>query len=718
MSRHKARILAVDAGGTMTDTFIVDELGQFVVGKAQSTPEDESMALIRSAKDALGRWNTTPEESFPDIVAGIYSGTTMLNRLLSRQGQRVGVIVTKGQEDYFLLERGVQTYLGFSYADRLHVVTHYHNDPIVPSTRVRGVFGRIDVFGEEVLPMQEDDAREAVRQLLDENIEALCVCLLNSYRNPAHEQRIARIAGALMEERNVRVPLFLSSEYYPVRNDLPRLNTTVIEAYAAQPSRCQLQLVAKRVREHGGKFEMRVMAGHGGTVSIDTKELARTMISGPIGGVLGARRLARQIGSHNVVCSDVGGTSFDLALVTGGEYTIKPYPDVARFLLSIPMVQIDSVGAGTGSFLRIDPNSGRIEIGPDSAGARIGMCWPGGKVTTPTITDCSVALGIMNPDYFLGGEIKLDRDRAIDAIRTQLAAPLGLDVYQAAEGIVGLFEENLRGHVSSAVLSKGYAPSNYTLLSYGGGGPLHVAGYTRGLDFQEILVPAWAAGFSAFGCACGDFEYRYEATTDLPIDPESPEDWKDALCAMLDARCDELKTKIAAEFEKTNLRGSFIEYKTFFRIQYQGQLNDLEIRSTYDRLEKASKLDALLDAFEDTYGRVYARAAKSPELGFAITQAIVTGRVGVEKPKLPDEADAGINPPGAAFKGERQVYWKRGWHAARIWEMEALRSGNVLEGLAIVESPATTFVIPPGAKAELDSRRLFHLRFNHDERDG
>jgi len=696
----------------MTDTFIVDDRGGFVVGKAQTTPEDESRGLIRSAADALQQWGTTPEASFAHVAAGIYSGTAMLNRLLSRQGQRLGVIVSKGQEDYFLLERGVQTYLGFSYSDRLHVITHHHNDPIVPKSRMRGVFGRIDIFGEEVLPLQEQDVREMVRQLLDQDLQALCICLLNAYRNPAHEKETARIAQEVMEEKGGRVPLFLSSEYYPVRNDLPRLNTTVIEAYAAEPSRSQLRLVEKRVRECGGRFEVRVMAGHGGTVGMETRELARTLISGPIGGVLGARHLARHIGSENVVCTDIGGTSFDLALVTDGDCAIKPYPDMARFLLCIPMIQVDSVGAGTGSFIRINPHSGRIEIGPDSAGARIGVCWPQGGVSTPTITDCSVVLGTINPDYFLGGEIRLDSESALDAIRTQIAGPLGIDVYQAAEGVIELFEETLKGHLASAVLSKGYAPSNYVLLSYGGGGPLHVAGYTRGLGFQEVLAPAWAAGFSAFGCACGDFEYRYEATTDLPVEPETPDEWKEALCSMLNARCDELQAKIEAEFHKTEHSGQSIRYRTLFRIQYMGQLNDLEIPSPTDRLATAGNLDALFDAFEETYGRVYARAAKSPELGFAVTQAIVTGCVDVEKPRLPEEPLSGSAPPEAACKGERNVYWKGEWQKAGIWQMEALKSGNVLEGLAVVESPATTLVIPPGATAKLDAHRLFHLHFN------
>ncbi len=695
----------------MTDTFLVDEGGRFVVGKAQTTPEDESVGLIRSAEDALQQWNTSPREAFRHMVAGIYSGTTMLNRLLSRQGRRVGVIVTKGQEDSFLLERGIQTYLGFSYADRLHVVTHYHNEPLVPKSRVHGVFGRIDIFGEEVFPLQPDDARETVSALFDQDIEALCICLLNAYRNPAHEIETARISRVVMEEQGRSIPVFLSSEYYPVRNDLPRLNTTVVEAYAAQPSRGQLQLVEERIRELGGGFDLRVMASHGGTVSMNTKELARTMISGPIGGVLGARALARVLGSENVVCTDIGGTSFDLALVTDGEYAIKPYPDMARLLLCIPMIQIDSVGAGTGSYVRINPNSGRIEIGPDSAGARIGTCWTEGGVDTPTITDCSVALGMIDPDYFLGGDIRLHRDRALEVLRTRVAEPLGIDVFEAAEGILELFEENLKGHLASAVLSKGYSPSNYVLLSYGGGGPLHVAGYSRGLGFQEILAPAWAAGFSAFGCACGDFEYRYEATTDLPIEPDASDEWKEALCSMLNMRCDELQGKIEAEFGKTEHGGRTIRYRTLFRIQYMGQLNDLEIVSPTARLTHARDMDALLAAFEDAYGRIYARAAKSPELGFAITQAIVTGRVDVEKPRLPDEPPAGSTPPETACKGEREVYWKRTWRRARVWQMEELKSGNVLQGLAIVESPATTLFLPPDTVAELDAHRVFRIRF-------
>src|SRR4051794_2731084 len=176
-AERNPRVLAIDAGGTMTDTFIVDESGAFVVGKAQTTPEDESIGFMSSARDALGQWETTPESAFGKVASGIYSGTAMLNRLLSRQGLEIGAIVTAGQEDYLRIERGIQTYLGYSYSDRLHLATHYHNPPLVPRERVRGVRGRIDVLGAQVAPLREQDAREAAGALLDAGVRGICVCL-------------------------------------------------------------------------------------------------------------------------------------------------------------------------------------------------------------------------------------------------------------------------------------------------------------------------------------------------------------------------------------------------------------------------------------------------------------------------------------------------------------------------------------------------------------
>ncbi|TML26588.1 MAG: hydantoinase/oxoprolinase family protein, partial [Actinobacteria bacterium] len=356
----------------MTDTFVVDRDGEFVVGKAQSTPDDESVGFMASTRDALRYWDSEPEAALPRVVSGIYSGTAMLNRLLERKGRRVGVIVTGGMEDALRLERGIQTYLGYPYSDRLHVATHHHNEPLVPRELVKGVRERIDMFGEVAIPLYEDEARAALAELRDAGVEGIVVNLLYSYRNSEHEDRIRALAAEIAPD----VPLFLSSELYPMRRDFPRLNSTLIEAYAAEPSRQQLERVREATRRAGAAFDLRVMAAHGGTISIEARQLARTLISGPIGGVIGARHLVERLAAGgdgagaNVLCTDIGGTSFDIALITDGDFQIRQIPDIGRFLLNLPLVQVDSIGAGTGSFVRIDPNSRRPELGPDSAGAR------------------------------------------------------------------------------------------------------------------------------------------------------------------------------------------------------------------------------------------------------------------------------------------------------------------------------------------------------------
>jgi N-methylhydantoinase A/acetone carboxylase beta subunit len=696
----------------MTDTFIVDGAGEFVVGKAQTTPDDESEGFMASAEDALGQWGMSPEEGFPRVVSGIFSGTAMLNRLLSRTGRRIGAIVTAGQEDYLVIERGIQTYLGFSYSDRLHIATHHHNPPIVERDLVKGVRGRIDVMGEEVLPLREEDVHEAAEALLDADVEGICICLLFSYRNAEHEIRCAELVGEAIAKRtgdrgdSPPVPVYVSSELYPLRRDLPRLNSTLIEAYAAEPSRGTLKAVRDRTKDRGAGFELRVMASHGGTISIEARELGRTLVSGPIGGVVGGQALAERLGLRNVLCTDIGGTSFDIALLTDGRFEITPTPDIARFLLNMPLVKIDSLGAGTGSFVRVNPNSNRPELGPDSAGSRIGVSWPEGALETVSVTDLNVVLGRVNPDYFLGGEVALDPERAHAEVKRQLADPLGLGVADAAAGVIELFEQTLRNEAVGRILGKGYSPADYALLCYGGGGPLHVAGYTEGIAYRDVLMPAWAAGFSAYGCACADFEYRYDQTIDMPIQPTADDMEKAGIGFMITGAWQGLEDRVVTEFEKSQIDREQIRFTHIVRMQYYGQLNDIEIVSPHHEMEEGEQVDDLIAAFEEAYAKVYARSARSPELGYLVTQAIVTGSVEVEKPALPQlELESGTPPVQAT----RKVRWSGGDAETAIVRLEEVRAGHEIEGPAIVEHSATTFAIPPGRTARLDEHQIFHL---------
>lgn len=706
----KSQILAIDAGGTMTDTFIINEKGEFVVGKAQTTPNDEHIGVINSAKDALDQWGRTIDDEFPNLLAGVYSGTAMLNRLVSRKGQRVGLVLNKGMEDMHRMGRGVQSYLGYSYSDRIHINTHHFDEPLVPRKWTVGVTERVDLFGNVVIPLYEHEVEEAIQKLIDEDVEAIVISLLHSYVYPHHERRVRDIAERMIKEQNKNIKVFASVDYYPVRKESHRTNTTIVEAYAAEPSRETLAKLDKALKENGTNFNLRIMASHGGTISIEANELARTCVSGPIGGMVGAKYLADNLGIKNVACSDIGGTSFDIGLITQGDLDINSSPDMARLVLSLPLVSMDTTGAGTGSYVRIDPNYGNITIGPDSAGAKVGVCNPESDVKTVTISDCHVVLGLINPDNFIGGAIKLSKERAYQAVKEQIADPLGMSVEDAAFGVTELLESQLRNYLESMILGKGYSPSQYACFSYGGGGPLHTAGYTKGLGFEDVLVPAWAAGFSAFGCGSADFEYRYDKTLDLHLAEKATEDEILEAGKVLQAAWDELKHHVAEEFKKDDYTEKDVKFRLFYRMQYQGQLNDLEIEAPISEFKDVDDYYTLVKTFEEMYSRVYAKSALSPELGYSITGAIVRGVVDVPLPQIPEETLSGETPPDEAFLGYRRVYWDGEWVDAKIYEMEKLQAGNKIEAFSIIESTATTFVVPPGFETYLDQHRIFHLK--------
>lgn len=706
----KSQILAIDAGGTMTDTFIIDENGEFVVGKAQTTPDEEHIGLMNSSKDALDQWNTTSEEEFPNLLAGVYSGTAMLNRLVARVGVKVGLVLNKGMEDMHRMGRGIQSYLGYSYSDRIHINTHHFDEPLVPRKWTVGVTERVDVFGNVVIPLYEHEIEEAIQTLIDEDIEAIVISLLHSYTYPEHERKIRDIAERMINEQGKQIKVFATVDYYPVRKESHRTNTTIVEAYAAEPSRETLAKLDKNLKENGTDFNLRIMASHGGTISIEANELARTCVSGPIGGMVGAKYLSDNLGIKNVACSDIGGTSFDIGLITQGDLDIETSPDMARLVLSLPLVSMDTTGAGTGSYVRIDPNYGNLTLGPDSAGALVGVCNPESGIETVTVSDCHVVLGLINPDNFIGGAIQLSKERAYQAVKEQIAEPLGMSVEDAAFGVTELLESQLKNYLESMILGKGFSPSQYACFSYGGGGPLHTAGYTKGLGFEDILIPAWAAGFSAFGCGAADFEYRYDKTLDLNLAEKANDEEILTAGNELQAAWDELKGFVADEFKKNDYTDEDVKYRLFFRMQYQGQLNDLEIEAPIEAFKNVNDYDTLVKTFENMYTRVYAKSALSPELGYSITGAIVRGIVDVPLPKIPKETLSEETPPKEAFLGARSIYWDGEWLEADIYEMEKLLPGNKLGAFSIIESTATTLVVPTGFETYLDENRIFHLK--------
>ncbi|WP_372741289.1 hydantoinase/oxoprolinase family protein [Neptunomonas sp.] len=705
---NPVEVLGIDAGGTMTDTFFVRADGEFVVGKAQSNI-NESQAVLESSTDALAHWDRKVEDVFPEMVTCVFSGTAMLNRVVGRKGLRTGLIVSKGFEDFHRMGRAIQSYLGYAFEDRIHLNTHRYDEPLVDIKDTRGVTERVDSKGNVVIAVRLHEAREAARELIEQGCKAIVISLLSSYLYEEHEKAVRDVCKEVAREMGVDIPVFASVDYYPMRKESHRTNTTILEAYAAEPSRATLGTISDSMKKVGGEFDLRVMASHGGTISWKAKELARSLVSGPIGGVIGAKYLGEKLGYENIACSDIGGTSFDMALITKNNFAIHKDGDMARLVLSLPLVAMDTIGAGAGSFVRIDPHANAIKLGPDSAGYKVGTCWPEGGVDTVSVTDCHIILGYLNPDNFLGGILELDVERARREIKRQIADPLDLSVEDAAAGVIELLDLSLRQHLRAMITGKGYSPTDFVCFSYGGGGPVHAYGYTKGLGFKETIVPAWAAGFSAFGCATADFEYRYDKSVDIGITEESSQDHIAASTKTLQAAWDELRNKVLEEFRINGFKDEEVTLTPGYSMQYLGQLNDLEIDSPLPALSGAEDWDALVQSFNDTYARVYADAARSPELGYGITGAIMRGSVETKKPNIPVEPDAGPTPPVESRQGKRPFYYEKEWVEAAIYKMELLKPGNEVKGPAVIESDATTYVIPPGFETFLDVNRLFHL---------
>lgn len=710
MKDAKVQVMGIDAGGTMTDTFFVKENGSFVVGKAQSNPEDESLAIYNSSQDALSHWKSDVSKVYPELVTCVYSGTAMLNRVVQRRGMEVGLICNKGFEQMHSMGRALQSYLGYALEERLHINTHKYDDPLIPLKRIRGITERTDVKGQVVIPVRQEEVKIAVKELLEAGAKAIVICLLQSHKNAESERIVRDIALKELEKLGKSIPVFASVDYYPQRKESHRMNTTILEAYAAEPSRQTLSKVSNRFKEHGAKFDLRVMATHGGTISWKAKELARTIVSGPIGGVIGSKLLGETLGYDNIACSDIGGTSFDMALIVKSNFNIASDPDMARLVLSLPLVAMDSVGAGAGSFVRIDPHSRSVKLGPDSAGYRVGTCWKDSGLDTVSVTDCHIVLGYLNPDNFLGGLIKLDANRAKKHIKEQIADPLGISVEDAAAGVIELLDLELKEYLRSNISAKGYSPSDFACFSYGGAGPVHTYGYTEGLGFKDVVVPAWAAGFSAFGCACADFEYRYDKSVDIAIPQYSSDESKIEACKIIQDAWDELTLKVIEEFKINGFSEKDVILRPGYRMQYMGQLNDLEITSPVSKAKSVADWEEIVKEYEKTYARVYSESACSPELGFSVTGVIMRGVVATQKPVIPVEKEHGATPPKEAKVGVRKFYRHKKWVDADVWHMEKLLPGNEVIGPAIVEADSTTFVIPKGFATRLDKHRLFHLK--------
>jgi N-methylhydantoinase A len=712
----KRYLLALDAGGTMTDTFLVDEEGRFILGKHLTNKENEAVSYLGSVADAASYWGASSTDVHKRVVSCIYTGTTMLNILLTRRGSKVGLLITRGFSQLPIIERGL-TWIGQSYEDVLRQQLHEHTPWIVQPEHVKEVTERISCGsfymehhykpGQMVIDLVEEDVVKGINELLDQGVEVIGILTLASYINPEHEIRIAEIAREIAKGRGVAVTVIASHEICPLAKENERLKTLLVQCYVSEVGRRQLFLVEEAAKKDGYPYELLTLLSYGAAANIRYPKLVEAIISGPVGGILGGNLLADLLGQPNVVCCDLGGTTFDAGLIAAGLMPVNKEPEFAGHRLRLPMVSIDSIGAGTGTVIHVDEVNRRITLGPESAGSAVGTCY---RYPDISIGDVDLVLGYLNPDYFLGGKVTLDKERALEMLQKRLARPLGQDVYEVSSKVLALMHSQMCDHINAMLLSKGLNPAEFTLIAYGGSGPLHVWGMERELRLGGVLTVPWAAAFSAFGCAAAEYFHRYDKAVLFFDAPEMTEGERTYMGMVLSEVWEELEEQAYEEMEAEGIPREQVRFRHGVSARYIGQMATWETPVEKGRIESVEDIDKVIESFERVYTTIYPVAARFPEVGYQITEVSVEAIGEKIKPVIPRFALKDKKASKEAYKGQRDAYMDGKWFKFDLWEMDLLEAGNRVDGPAIIEHPMTTLVIPPQNYVEFDEHKFIWYR--------
>jgi len=713
---EKRYLIALDAGGTMTDTFAVDEEGNFILGKSLTNHEDESKSYMESVADAAEDWQTTSADLHQKARSSTYTGTTMLNALITQRGSRVGLLITRGFAHLPVIERGL-TWIGQSYEDILHQQLHEHTPWLVQPENVKEVTERVNVGsyymehhsfpGTVIIPMVEEEVRQGVRELLDNEVENIGILFLGSYTNPQHENRAAEIAREMVAQSGRNIPVFTSSEICPVPNETERLKTLLIQCYISEIGKQQLLKGEDAAKKDGYKYGLLTLLSYGAAASVRYPKLCEAIVSGPVGGLLGGKYISGFLKSRGIVCADLGGTTFDAGLIVRGLLPVTKSPDFAGHRLRLPMVNVDSIGAGTGTVIHVDENTKRITLGPESAGSKVGTCY---EYPDITVGDIDLILGYLSEDYFLGGKAKLDRERALKMLEERLARPLRQDVYEVSSKVLDLLHSQMCDHINQMLLSRGLNPAEFTMIVYGGSGPLHAWGLERNMSIGEVIMVPWAAAFSAFGVAAAEYFHRYDKAVTFFLTPEMPDEIKLMMGGGLSMTWQELEEKGYAELEAEDIPRDQVIFRHGISCRYIGQLSEWEVPVEVGRVESIDDLNKIIGAFEKHYTRIYPSGARYPQAGYQITEIYVEAVAEKTKPVIHSYPLQDREPVSEAAKGSRQAYMDGEWLEFTVWEMDLLQPGNRIDGPAIIEHPMTTLVIPPQNYVEFDERKLISYR--------
>ncbi|MGH3134349.1 MAG: hydantoinase/oxoprolinase family protein [Gaiellaceae bacterium] len=695
-------LIGIDTGGTFTDCAIADDAGRIATGKALSTPGELEVGVLDALENAAAELGMSAESILAETAVFCHATTAGLNELYSRSGSRIALLTTLGHEDAVRIGRVYSKVAGLGDLEATDVARLRKPAPLVKSSLIFGVAERVDVAGEIVFPLTEDEVERVVDLVADSGVDAVAISLLWSFRNPGHEQRLA----AAIRARLPGVFVTVSSELAPVLGEYERSITSAINSYIGPTLRVYLESLRASVRDRGLGSDPLVMQSNGGVTPLG-EALGRPvnlLNSGPVGGVIAAAVLGEQLGHANIITTDVGGTSFDVSVIVDGQPTVSSEPLLDRFAVLTPMVDVRSIGAGGGSIAWVNAEDRGLRVGPMSAGSDPGPACFGRGGTLPTVTDANLVLNRLNPANFFGGRLRLDREAAELAIELHVAGPLGIEVVEAAAGIVDIVDNLMADLVRRMTTERGHDARDFVLYAFGGGGPLHVGAYGGTIGAQAAIIPTHAAVLSALGVAAADAKHygRISAPTVMPFD-----------VALVNQTFAELARNGHAALASS---GFDLAHEHFVTMRFRNQTHDVAVPIL--RLPLAEDdIPALTARFFDLYDARYgAGTALRDTIVEAVTYEVVT-TARIASPRLPELPPA-TEGPDEALRARRDVVFARETHETPIYDGTELRPGHRLVGPCVIETVATTVPVHPGQVVTVDRFGNLELALTpRDERD-
>jgi N-methylhydantoinase A len=677
--------IGIDVGGTFTDYLLLDERGGTRAHKVLSTPADPSQAVLQGLDELAAGIGLSLSEFLRRVDIIVHGTTVTTNAVLTGGIARAGLITTHGFRDALEMRRGVRE----SFYDNKLTAPR----PLVPRRLRLPVRGRIDHRGSEIEPLSLDDVGQAISVLQASGVDAVAISFMHAYANPAHEEAAAELVARRMPDAYLSV----SSRVLPQVRFYERTSTTVLNAVVGPILRRYVDNLRRRLADGGFEGALRIMQSNGGVTSPEAVAAlaASTLLSGPAAAPTAGLAALQPHGEDSFITVDMGGTSFDAALVVGGAPSITTASSVSRFALALPSMDIVTIGAGGGSIAWID--DGLLKMGPQSAGADPGPACYGRGGTEPTCSDANLVLGYLSPDFFAGGRMRLDADAARAAIERGVAAALGMDPVRAAHGMYQVMNVNMASAIREISVQKGWDPREFPLVCAGGAGAIHAAMIARELGIRRVLVPRDAAIFCASGMLRTDLKHDFVRSHAAVLGDATTSRGR------IGALVDEMTAEADAVLESEGIASGRRRLSYALDLRYRGQYHEVSVAVSAGQL-RDGEWEAIREAFHARHDRLYGYALRDEATPVEIVSVRLSA-VGVTDKPPPVEVPFDGADARHALKGSRAVFQPEAgeFRDTPVFDGDRLRHGNRLQGPAIVEKVTTTIFVPAGFALAVDA---------------